>query len=52
MMIKESSGNSIVREIEILREQLHRQKDITNSDTLKLSARLDQLILKVMTKSR
>ncbi len=47
MKQKEVKPN-LYQEIEILREQLHKQKDITASDTLKLSAELDQLILRVM----
>lgn len=40
------------QQIEVLREKLHRQKDITHNDALKLSAELDLLILEVMRKNK
>jgi hypothetical protein len=39
---------SLHHQIEILREKLHQQEDITNGDALKISNELDQLILEVM----
>lgn len=36
------------REIELLREKLHRQKDFAGRDTLQLSLKLDRLILMAM----
>lgn len=47
-MEKKSMKPDLNQKIEVLREQLHKQKDITNSDALKLSAELDLLILRVM----
>lgn len=47
-MKQKEAGLGLYQEIEFLREKLHRQKDITSGDTLKISAELDQLILKAM----
>ncbi len=47
-MKQKEAKQGLYQEIETLREKLHRQKDITSGDTLKLSAELDQLILKAM----
>lgn len=47
-MKQKEAEQGLYREIETLREKLHKQKDITHGDTLKLSAELDLLILKAM----
>lgn len=51
-MKQKEAKQGLYQEIETLREKLHRQKDITSGDTLKLSAELDQLILKAMKDKR
>lgn len=51
-MGKRKTRRSLHRQIEILREQLHKQEDITNGDALKLSTELDLLILEVMKSSK
>lgn len=46
-----ASGNGeypLLEQIEVLREKLHRQTDLTRRDALKVSAELDQLIFEVM----
>lgn len=43
-----NTKHRLFHQIEVLREKLHRQKDITNHNTLKLSAELDLLILEAM----
>ncbi|NLA25973.1 MAG: aspartyl-phosphate phosphatase Spo0E family protein [Firmicutes bacterium] len=50
-MKKNDMKLDINQKIELLREQLHKQTDITNSDTLRLSAELDRLIVQVMKKN-
>jgi hypothetical protein len=52
LLKQRKAKRSLHRQIEMLREQLHRQKDITNGDALKLSAELDLLILEAMKKSK
>lgn len=47
-MEREKIDPSLHRQIEILREKLHEQEDITNGDALKISNELDLLILEVM----
>ncbi len=51
MLKKNDMKLDINQKIELLREQLHKQTDITNSDTLRLSAELDRLIVQVMKKN-
>lgn len=51
-MKRKKTKCSLHRQIEILREQLHKQKDITNGDALKLSAELDLLILEAMKSNK
>lgn len=43
-----NSKHSLFQQIEILRDKLHQEKNLTNHDVLKLSAELDLLILEAM----
>lgn len=47
-MASGNGGYRLLEQIEVLREKLHRQTDLTRHDALKVSAELDQLILEVM----
>ncbi|MGB4502239.1 MAG: Spo0E family sporulation regulatory protein-aspartic acid phosphatase [Dethiobacteria bacterium] len=43
-----NSKHRLFQQIEILRDKLHQEKNLTNHDVLKLSAELDLLILEAM----
>jgi hypothetical protein len=49
---QENVEHSLHRKIEILREKLHKQEDISNGDALRISNELDLLILEVMKNSK